>query len=700
MTHETVDRLKHLLFEQESKDLSALGRRLDAVAARLEEVAQRASTDAHLRQAVARVLDKAIGDAEVDRHEELATSLAPVVVRTLRTELASPHTENQLVGVLYPRIGDMVRRFVSDAMRDLMDRINRSLESGLMNNGLVLRLRSLTTGRSMAELALADTQRLEVEEIYLIRRGSGELVHRWAGSSDAIAQGENRSTLVSGFLTALTAFAEEAFEADRASLRAVDLGEHRLYVRGSPTYLLALKCRGTAADQVEVLLDEELLKVLADQQEMEARQDGEAIPEEREQLLSGFAGRLVEKITVREAEIRRSRASRPLKLLLWLVGFPLAVFLGWQGWLSWQTDTLQKAADREIANVRELAGFPVTARVERGGGAVWIGGLAPDARTRELLIDRVAAALPSARVNATIGVLPTTDVGPEMRALALVRAVDRARRHLASAGAELDRVTALPISDSDRSALSSARQAIESATGNLETPRADQGNDQLLARLHASLRQLSERAAAIAALVTSGQPPVESQPTLPEGAIESAEQIVVLAERIAGFAGTLGTVRTATAERARAVALLDQKIAALTSRIEELRPRPPQPRQQLAEFIARNAIFFGNGTDYRDPASAASILDELANLAKAADVLVRVVGYTDDAGGAQRNAPLSQSRAEKVAEDLARRGVARNRLVSVGRATAIDLSPRAGATSNNRRVEFEIGFTGEEGGLQ
>jgi tetrahydromethanopterin S-methyltransferase subunit G len=206
MTHETIDRLKHLLFEEESKDLSALGRRLEAVAARgeearaellqriddlarrdigqlslrLDDVAQRASSDAHLRQAVARILDRAIEDAEVERHEELAASLAPVVVRTLRTELASPHTENQLVGVLYPRIGDMVRRFVSDAMRDLMDRINRSLESGLMNNGVVLRLRSLTTGRSMAELALADTQRLEVEEIYLIRRGSGELVHRWA----------------------------------------------------------------------------------------------------------------------------------------------------------------------------------------------------------------------------------------------------------------------------------------------------------------------------------------------------------------------------------------------------------------------------------------------------------------------------------------------------------------------------------------
>jgi hypothetical protein len=53
-----------------------------------------------------------------------------------------------------------------------------------------------------------------------------------------------------------------------------------------------------------------------------------------------------------------------------------------------------------------------------------------------------------------------------------------------------------------------------------------------------------------------------------------------------------------------------------------------------------------------------------------------------------------------VLDDLARRGVARSRLVAVGRATALDLSPRTGAASSNRRVQFEIGFSGEEGAPQ
>jgi outer membrane protein OmpA-like peptidoglycan-associated protein len=74
---------------------------------------------------------------------------------------------------------------------------------------------------------------------------------------------------------------------------------------------------------------------------------------------------------------------------------------------------------------------------------------------------------------------------------------------------------------------------------------------------------------------------------------------------------------------------------------------------------------------------------------------VRVVGYTDEKGGEERNTPLSQARAEKVLADLAARGIPASRLVAVGRNDSADLSPFVGDASPNRRVEFEIGFAGE-----
>ena len=75
---------------------------------------------------------------------------------------------------------------------------------------------------------------------------------------------------------------------------------------------------------------------------------------------------------------------------------------------------------------------------------------------------------------------------------------------------------------------------------------------------------------------------------------------------------------------------------------------------------------------------------------------MRVVGYTDSQGGAQQNSPLAMSRATTIVDQLAARGVPRERLLAVGRINGyFDISPEVGEASVNRRVELEIGFIGE-----
>jgi outer membrane protein OmpA-like peptidoglycan-associated protein len=77
------------------------------------------------------------------------------------------------------------------------------------------------------------------------------------------------------------------------------------------------------------------------------------------------------------------------------------------------------------------------------------------------------------------------------------------------------------------------------------------------------------------------------------------------------------------------------------------------------------------------------------------NLILRIIGYTDGLGGSDRNSPLSLSRANRVANDLTAAGIARDRLIVLGRPNLRDISTDEGTGSPNRRVEFEVGFEGE-----
>jgi OmpA-OmpF porin, OOP family len=115
----------------------------------------------------------------------------------------------------------------------------------------------------------------------------------------------------------------------------------------------------------------------------------------------------------------------------------------------------------------------------------------------------------------------------------------------------------------------------------------------------------------------------------------------------------------------------------------------------LSVWVRENAVFFSNGNDYRDTDVANKALDALARLIIEAKTFVRVVGFTDDSGGPQRNMPIAQARADKVSAALAERGVPANLVSSIGRVNVGDVSTITGPQSPNRRVEFHIGFNGE-----
>ena len=715
---ETVSRLKELLFDREVRELDTLTRRITDIAAR-------AGSDAQFQQAVARVLDSAVRDAEASRHRELSDAMAPMVLRSLRAEMRSAEMQDQIAGVMYPRMGEMVKRYVASAFRDMMQEINRRLEAGLTHNRFFLWIRSVTSGRSMAELALAETQQLEVQEIYLVQRGSGVLVHRWRRpGSPSLGDGGNRDTLVSGFLAAITALAEEAFEADKESLRTLDLDDHRIYLRGSPDYLLAAKCTGSAPAGIDSVLDAELIRVLGEHQGIERDappgSSKSATDASRNVLLAEFSANVEQAARERAAAISQAHGTRTLKVFLWLIGLPLAALAGWYLYVSYVTHSLQSRADSVIAGIPKLKGYPVKAHVERGGGQIWVVGLSPDEETRRQVLGAIKDLAPAAALSDALGVLPKSDVQARLAAEGFRRAVERAVGKLTTLAADVSAARGRLQGSADGDALAEVENATRAALDELGRPRPDVEGDRPDAGIRSVYDGLVEASGKLASLAGSNAAPPLSPP---EDATQGADALTLIGERIGGLVavieqrrsvqpiakriddvGEVVAARTAEVDRLaeERIAALDRRyrarIDALERRLAALQPAPPTARQRIEAFIRMRAVFFSNDSQYRDERATRQMLDTLAALLRGSDVFLRVIGYTDEVGTAARNSPLSQARAEKVVADLVARGVPASRLIAIGRLNGAPIAPGSGVESPNRRVEFELAFEGEKGG--
>ncbi len=701
----TVDRLKELLFDSEAQALEDLQKRINAVAetdargreelrAKLDEVFSRAGTEERFTASVAGTLDLAMRKAEITRHAELSNSMAPLVVSTIKAELKN--SQDEMVEALYPITGRLVKSYVASAIKDLTDQMNRRIEQ----NALMLRLQSLATGRSVAELALAGTQDFEIKDLYLIRRGTGELIAHWPETGDS-----NRQQVMSGVLTAVNEFANEAFAADQSSLRQISFGNEEVYLRGSPLYLLAARCSGTAPKSIEQTLDDAFLAAVEAQHHIDAEtagwQDG---PIRKSQALAALGLELSEKVEAQKADMQRPVGTRPLKILAALIFIPILSWLAWGWYGTYEENRVRNAAQRVITVTTDMQGYPAEFAVGSRGADITISGLAPSQATKAKVMNRLAQVLPGTQINDKLTVVAgravtaAPDVTPQIEQLstrlstlqtgveALVarRSVDRAEQRLLQASADLNRAAA----DDSRwgqSLVASAAKlqdiaaAFKAERQDLDQDAGKTAEDRTAAYRSFAIR-VAEESGAITSLIT-GAPAAKASAAADASTYETAtEALAVQAERIGSISSTM-----ALAKSLRPAAVAAPAPAA---------PQPT-PRDQLRNFASTKAIFFNAGTEYRDPQTVATVLRDLASHIKAAGVLVRVVGYTDETGNTRRNLPLARDRAEKVRQDLMTFGAPPNLLASIGRADLLDLSNQTGALSPNRRVEFEIGFDGE-----
>jgi outer membrane protein OmpA-like peptidoglycan-associated protein len=105
---------------------------------------------------------------------ELSHSLRRVISPAIAQEIEE--NQDKMVDALYPIMGGMVSKYVSQSIKEMIDRINEKIEDGLTFGKYKRKLKSKVTGVSEVELLVEESTQATITALMAIHKESGLLV--------------------------------------------------------------------------------------------------------------------------------------------------------------------------------------------------------------------------------------------------------------------------------------------------------------------------------------------------------------------------------------------------------------------------------------------------------------------------------------------------------------------------------------------
>lgn len=628
-----LETLRRILLADERNNIDTLRRALGAIEDRVGD-------DDRFRDSMTRGLVAAFRAAEVAQHRELAEALSPLVLAGIRREIVE--SRDLMVEALYPITGRLVTTAVARAFRSFAAEINAQLEAAVSPVNWRRRVKSLVTGRPLAEIILSEAAGFQLERILLIDRTSGVLLATWTAREDETGK-DTQTALMGGLLSAIVGFSRDAFEGDGHDLRALDLGDRVVMLRSSARRIVAAVGHGVVDSELEARTDAAFLNLLESSADADDETTSHAI-------LASLASALMPQPTHARAK------ATPVPLLI--VATVLVAALGYWGVRAFEARRSEQRLDAALVALRErigASGGALTLARDAPARSVRAIGFLPSEVARRDLEDAIARELPGHRLDAQI---VTATGGP----------------------ASLDVTMGLVGPGRSASTDTKSAEAVAGQTNSDRLPYSDRINR--LESAVAGLRLDSEsRFKSTEALMTSEAERVRQ---------ETSGRINRLQSAIAGL-------RQDTENRFKSTeALVTAEADRVRVRIDEATSGIRDARGFLSLVLPGYALFFEQESVYRSPAEAERDLNAIASLLKdKPGPKIRVIGHGDDLGSRAANLKIARARAEKVASDLVARGIDRSRLVLAAHDRSGEIVEAHGIGSSNRRVTFELAHIGE-----
>ncbi len=162
------------------------------------------------------------------------------------------NSQEQLIEVIYPVLGAMVRKYIEHQFQILKESIEAQIRAMQNRLNFWQKMKMRWAGVSESDLILAGSDVPRVHEIYLVERHSGILL------AHAAVQENLEKEAIAGMLTAIKSFVEDAFQRENEELDYISYQNYKILVENYRSFYLAALVEGSVSANERAMLAEKL----------------------------------------------------------------------------------------------------------------------------------------------------------------------------------------------------------------------------------------------------------------------------------------------------------------------------------------------------------------------------------------------------------------------------------------------------------
>lgn len=234
------NQLRKILLEQDREEREELAQKLTELDEQLNQ-----------KEKLELKVDPILNDYEQRLKSKFSHLFGPQITESISKQIKE--SQDEVVEVLYPIIGRMIKKYITSEIEKLSERIDAQMELAFSWEGWKIRIKAWFSGTPQKDLMISKLIEPKIEEIFVIEKDSGILMGTFS-RQESVDQ-----DMVAGMLTAIKAFVEDAFSKEQQQLESIDYENYKIVLKSFQSFFIAVVTSGGMNMAFRDKLDDQLI---------------------------------------------------------------------------------------------------------------------------------------------------------------------------------------------------------------------------------------------------------------------------------------------------------------------------------------------------------------------------------------------------------------------------------------------------------